>query len=111
MIRLETLDQSGKPVDIGSKLTLHICVPDIVPPLSVTPPVPDQAEQVREELLQRRRVADGMIQHMQDILDIGEGTNEIESSILKWKRFRVALNRVADQIGYPDYVEWPDLPE
>lgn len=48
---------------------------------------------------------------MQDILDIGEGTNEIESSILKWKRFRVALNRVADQIGYPDYVEWPDLPE
>ena len=46
---------------------------------------------------------------LQDAVDIGEATPEEEAQLLAYKKYRVALNRVKNQKGYPKSVEWPVL--
>lgn len=54
-------------------------------------------------------VADEHILMLQDLIDIGEATPEIQSRIMLWKRYRVALNDVPNQTGWPADVVWPDV--
>ncbi|OAI85002.1 phage tail protein [Pseudomonas putida] len=59
---------------------------------------------------QRRAVADAAIAPLQDAVDIDEAT-EVEAALLKeWKRYRVALNRLPEQPGYPTEIDWPAPP-
>lgn len=58
----------------------------------------------------RRLVADTAIAPLQDAVDIEEST-DAELALLKaWKKYRVALNRVPEQAGYPTTIEWPVAP-
>ncbi|MNG08838.1 Caudovirales tail fiber assembly protein [compost metagenome] len=58
----------------------------------------------------RRAVADKAIAPLQDAVDIDDAT-EAEVLLLKaWKKYRVALNRVPEQAGYPATIEWPVAP-
>ncbi|MBC3421771.1 tail fiber assembly protein [Pseudomonas sp. RW3S2] len=62
------------------------------------------------EALRLRKLADDAIAPLQDAVDLEEAT-EVEASLLKeWKRFRVALNRLPDQPGYPQTIDWPAPP-
>ncbi|PLV18678.1 phage tail protein, partial [Pseudomonas guariconensis] len=69
----------------------------------------DKAQAAAEQLLSHvavevarlRAVADSAIAPLQDAVDLDEAT-EAEAALLKeWKRYRVALNRLPDQPGYP----------
>lgn len=108
---LEITNQTGQRVDIGSKVTLHVCLSDAPIIAPVAPPAPDPAEQTQREYTRRRAVADAMVEPLQDRLDIDEGTPEIETRLLTWKRYRVALSRIVEQQGYPTQVEWPVPPQ
>lgn len=56
-----------------------------------------------------RAIADNAIAPLQDAVDIGDAT-DAELALLKaWKTYRVALNRLPDQAGYPTTVDWPAL--
>ncbi len=69
-----------------------------------------QLAQVQAETTMRRAVADLAIAPLQDAVDIDEAT-EAEAALLKdWKRYRVALNRLPDQPGYPAEIDWPAPP-
>ncbi|MDG9885389.1 tail fiber assembly protein [Pseudomonas sp. GD04058] len=58
----------------------------------------------------RRAAADSAIAPLQDAVDLDEAT-EAEAALLKeWKRYRVALNRLPEQPGYPDSIDWPVPP-
>jgi hypothetical protein len=66
--------------------------------------------QVAAEAAARRDVADDAIAPLQDAVDLEEAT-EVEVAELKaWKKYRIALNRLPDQPGYPDTIDWPAPP-
>lgn len=47
---------------------------------------------------------------LQDAMDLGVATDEELSNLTAWKKYRVALNRVDQQAGYPEKVKWPAAP-
>lgn len=77
------------------------------------PPPPTQSQltasaiQARDELL---RTAAIRIAPLQDAVDIGEATAAEEQQLLAWKKYRVALNRITEQPGFPTVIEWPETP-
>lgn len=65
---------------------------------------------VHAETAQRRAAADAAIAPLQDAVDLNDAT-EAEAAMLKeWKRYRITLNRLPDQAGYPHTIDWPAPP-
>lgn len=71
--------------------------------------VPTEAEVLRERdsLL---ALATSRIAPLQDAVDLGEATAEEEAQLLAWKQYRVKLNRINTQPGFPASVDWPVQP-
>ena len=65
---------------------------------------------VQAETARLRKIADDAIAPLQDAMDLGEATAEEGAELTAWKRYRVALNRLPDQPGYPDEIIWPVPP-
>lgn len=74
-------------------------------------PTPEQMLQAasikRDELL---AIAALRIAPLQDAIDLGASTNSDEVRLTLWKKYRVAVNRVAEQPDYPCEVTWPTPP-
>lgn len=66
--------------------------------------------QIQAETARLRQVADTAITPLQDAVDLGTATPEESAMLLAWKRYRVELNRVPTQAGYPDEIDWPAPP-
>lgn len=66
--------------------------------------------QVQAETARRRTAADAAIAPLQDAVDLDEATDAEEALLKEWKRYRVALNRLPDQPGYPAEIDWPAPP-
>lgn len=62
------------------------------------------------EAARRRAVADAAIAPLQDAVDLGDSSENEVALLTEWKRYRVALNRLADQQGYPASIDWPAPP-
>ena len=58
----------------------------------------------------RRAAADSAIAPLQDAGDLDEATEEEAARLKEWKRYRVALNRLPEQAGYPTEIDWPAPP-
>lgn len=80
---------------------------------------PDQkAQAAAEQLLahvvvetaQRRALADAAIAPLQDAADLDEASAAEVALLKEWKRYRIALNRLPDQPGYPATIDWPVPP-
>ncbi|MFL1526833.1 tail fiber assembly protein [Pseudomonas sp. O230] len=88
-------------------------LPPPEPPEPELPPEPTldelkaRASMQRDELL---RVAALRIAPLQDAVDLEDATAAETALLKKWKQYRVLLNRVADQPGYPLNIDWPALP-
>lgn len=81
-------------------------------PPTVEPPSPQEVlAQTLVERNQRLVVAANRIAPLQDAVDLGEIEPAEEASLLAWKRYRVALNRIEHQPGFPDRFEWPISPD
>ncbi len=48
---------------------------------------------------------------LQDAVDLGIATAEETASLTAWKTYRVAVNRIPTQSGYPTNINWPEQPE
>lgn len=66
--------------------------------------------QVQAENARLRKLADDAIAPLQDAVDLDEATVAETAALKEWKRFRVALNRLPDQEGYPTEIDWPAPP-
>ncbi|MCS3467383.1 hypothetical protein M2401_001104 [Pseudomonas sp. JUb42] len=111
ILTLQTESVNGKPADIISRVTLHILVKDQAPP-----EIPTLSSSVLQTMADAQYArlkgqADAQLQFLQDLLDIGAGSPEIEAQVLDLKRYRVALRNVSSQRGYPSTIEWPLMPE
>lgn len=47
---------------------------------------------------------------LQDAADIDDASEEEGKMLVLWKRYRIALNRIHMQSGFPVSVEWPTPP-
>lgn len=48
---------------------------------------------------------------LQDAMDLDKATEAEKVALLAWKTYRVDLNRIEDQSGFPSEIEWPTPPE
>ncbi|MFT0866059.1 tail fiber assembly protein [Pseudomonas sp. CAM1A] len=62
------------------------------------------------ETARLRRAADDAIAPLQDAVDLDEATEAEALRLKEWKRYRVALNRLPEQHGYPAEIDWPAPP-
>ncbi len=70
----------------------------------------EQLAQVQAETARLRLIADNAIAPLQDAVDIDDADVQEEALLKLWKKYRVALNRLPDQPGYPITIEWPIQP-
>jgi hypothetical protein len=71
----------------------------------------DQAlAMVVAEIDRRRVIADKAIAPLQDAVDIDDATDADVVLLKAWKKYRVALNRLPDEPGYPSNISWPVTP-
>ena len=70
--------------------------------------------QTVEELLANRdsllAYAAIRIAPFQDAVDLDDASTEEKEALKKWKQYRVALNRIQDQPGFPESIIWPVEP-
>lgn len=65
---------------------------------------------VQAETARLRAIADTTIAPLQDAVELDEATETEAAMLREWKRYRIALNRITDQAGYPSDIEWPLQP-
>ena len=74
-------------------------------------PTPEQllvmANDKRDELL---NLAALRIAPLQDAVDLDQATPEDAANLKLWKKYRVAVNRIHEQPGFPVTIEWPEQP-
>lgn len=72
------------------------------------------AEQTAIAYAERDRlmaIATARIAPLQDAVDLDDASDEEVALLKKWKQYRIALNRVQSQEGFPPNVTWPVSPE
>lgn len=69
-----------------------------------------QKAQAEAEIARLRSIADSAIVPLQDAVDVGMETPEEKVLLDLWKKYRVALNRLPNQPGYPATITWPVAP-
>lgn len=69
--------------------------------------------QVREATAEQSAglaTATAAIAPLQDAVDLGMATAAETASLTAWKQYRVLLNRITQQSGYPGAIDWPAAP-
>ncbi|MFI8555859.1 tail fiber assembly protein [Pseudomonas putida] len=69
-----------------------------------------KTKEAQDEISRLRSVADYIIAPLQDAVDIDDATDDEKALLALWKKYRVALNRLPDQDGYPTSIDWPAPP-
>lgn len=65
---------------------------------------------VQGEIAAQRGVADSAIAPLQDAVDLDDASEAEATALKAWKKYRVALNRLPEQAGYPTDIDWPAPP-
>jgi len=85
---------------------------ETLPPDPVGPP-PTGAEVLAAANAQRDSllsVAALRIAPLQDAVDLGSATADDTASLTAWKQYRIAVNRISAQAGFPTTIDWPAPP-
>jgi hypothetical protein len=86
------------------------------PQMPEAPPVPlPTPEALAAAVLARRdgllALAAVRIAPLADAVDLGSATADEVAALQSWKQYRVELNRITQQEGYPALVDWPKSPD
>jgi len=65
----------------------------------------------QERMANELRRANSAVTVYQDRVDVDDASDTDIGLLLAWKKYRVALNRVPDQAGYPHAITWPVTPD
>ncbi|QHF27394.1 tail fiber assembly protein [Pseudomonas sp. R32] len=103
------VSRADKAVDLQHRIDLHVAV-EPLPAEVLKAPEPTALEKVQGEMLRLRDGADKAIAPLQDAVDIDEASTVEVEQLKAWKRYRVALNRMPDQDGFPEQPDWPTAP-
>lgn len=73
--------------------------------------MPNSREDVYAERDRLLSIAALRIAPLQDAIDLGDASSDESLALTRWKQYRVSVNRVDQQDGFPVSVKWPDQPE
>lgn len=108
----EAIDGMSKGMTVNVDDGFEVTFPS---PPEATPEVLPTPEELRTAAFARRdsllAVAALRMAPLQDAVDIGLVTAPEESALLDWKRYRVALSRIEQQLHFPGVIEWPSPPD
>ena len=82
-------------------------------PIDIVPLPPTKAELLVVANAERDRLltlAAIRIAPLQDAADLEVATSSDNANLKLWKQYRVAVNRVSDQSGFPGEIVWPSHP-
>lgn len=82
--------------------------PEIVPPTPSNEQLSAQAKEQRDKLL---AIAGNRMGPLQDAVDIDRATDDELARLLLWKGYRIDLNRIEQQEGFPIDIDWPLSPD
>lgn len=85
----------------------HEVFSEVEPP-AVTPALALEAKAKRDQLL---AIAANRMGPLQDAADIGLATDEEVERLTAWKGYRIDLNRIEQQAGFPTEIQWPLSPD
>ena len=85
-------------------------------PVSVVPPVvnPTEEDLMVDATCKINTLLSSIalkITPLQDAVDLGIATEDETTALAAWKNYRVLVNRVPTQSGYPTTIDWPPMPE
>lgn len=99
----------GGPDDIAADEWYCTALPpDPVPVIPSSKELSVDAKAARDKLL---AIAANRMGPLQDAIDTESATEEEVERLLRWKRYRIALNRIEMQEKFPVDVEWPVSPD
>lgn len=79
------------------------------------PPAPPALRPTAADVLAQRdallALATVRIAPLQDAVDLNVETGDDVAALTEWKQYRVDLNRIEQQAGFPGDVEWPAAPQ
>lgn len=86
--------------------------PDGYPMLVAPPPATDEQLSARAGAERDRLLSEAALRiaPLQDAVDLGDATPSDEAGLLVWKQYRVDVNRITRQAGYPQSIDWPVKP-
>lgn len=81
-------------------------------PMAVAPIVTDEDLAARATMRRDRSLSAAALRiaPLQDAVDLGSATAIEVQQLRAWKTYRVELNRLEQQIGFPREITWPDEP-
>lgn len=82
--------------------------PPFLPPPPSFEDLAAEAKAQRDKLL---AVAANRMGPLQDAVDIGRATDEEVARLTAWKGYRIDLNRIEQQAGFPAEIQWPLSPD
>lgn len=112
-VLLVSVAKEGEPADLVHSITLHVSVEDLPAPQipdSHAPEPVDPLALAQVEAGRLRAIADAAIAPLQDAVYLDDATEDEMLRLTAWKRYRVALNRLPEQAGWPTEIDWPVLP-
>ncbi|SED12291.1 virus tail fibre assembly protein, lambda gpK [Pseudomonas saponiphila] len=77
-------------------------------------PVPQLGELATLAIEQRDRLLAAAANRMgplQDAVEAGQATEDEVARLQQWKTYRIDLNRIEQQEGYPAAIRWPTSPD
>ena len=94
--------------DIGGTIIDDVYIP---PEGSVyIPTESDLVVDAQSKMTTLLTIASEKIAPLQDAVDLDLATADEIASLTAWKTYRVAVNRVPTQAGYPSTIDWPVQP-
>jgi hypothetical protein len=97
----------------GQSAGMIIAADDRGFPILIDAPAPTEAEQA-SVVVQRRdtllQLAATRIAPLQDAVDLDDASATEVAALKAWKQYRIQLNRIEPQPGYPTTIEWPVSP-
>lgn len=82
--------------------------PKPVPPLLTVEGLSVSVKEKRDQLL---AAATNRMGPLQDAIDEDVATSDEQASLKLWRQYRIALNRIEHQEGYPSVINWPITPQ
>lgn len=99
----------GGPDDVGPDAWYS---PKQPPPTYPRPPTREEsAESVRESRDLLLSMAANRMGPLRDAVDTDSATTEEVERLKRWQLYRIALNRIEQQEGFPTDIQWPESPE
>lgn len=83
----------------------------LLDPVPLPPTVEELTATVKERRNQLLAAAANRMGPLQDAVDTNRATAEEAGRLLLWKGYRIDLNRIETQDGFPLDIEWPVSPD